>query len=128
MICVQGEKWLICLFISWLLVGWSVHWQVGWVGCLGGYFPEQNLQDKFQLCETKRLGFSGGVLCSERHSGLGLFLIHCIILLLLKKKKTPQEMTFVFYCLRLSSSCPPSLQLGPLPHQIHREHQPEDLP
>ncbi|XP_047211588.1 uncharacterized protein LOC124861709 isoform X1 [Girardinichthys multiradiatus] len=24
-------------------------------------------------------------------------------------------------------SCPPGLQLGPLPHQVHREHQPEDL-
>lgn len=32
------------------------------------------------------------------------------------------------YHLYMSSSCPPSLQLGPLPHQVHREHQPEDLP
>lgn len=30
--------------------------------------------------------------------------------------------------LLLSSSGAPSLQLGPLSHQVHREHQPEDLP
>lgn len=35
--------------------------------------------------------------------------------------------TYIYLTL-LYSSCAPSLQLGPLPHQVHREHQPEDLP
>lgn len=30
--------------------------------------------------------------------------------------------------MNVSSSCPSGMQLGPLPHQVHREHQPEDLP
>lgn len=41
-------------------------------------------------------------------------------------KRWPCQKVLIF-CL-LSFSCPPGLQFGPLPHQVHWEHQPEDLP